>query len=80
MYENKKHLPLRCLKCAKHFSKVPTKFWRFAIDYSKVNAVSEKTSFPLSRLYDVWDDIGEAKATYFSARYGLRLLAVATTY
>ena len=40
--------------------------YRFAIDYRKVNAVSEKTSFPLPRLDDVWDAIGEAKATYFT--------------
>ena len=31
-----------------------------------INAVSEKTSFPLPRLDDVWDAIGEAKATYFT--------------
>ena len=40
--------------------------YRFAIDYRKVNAVSEKTSFPLPRLDDVWDAIGEAKATHFT--------------
>ena len=40
--------------------------YRFAIDYRKVNAVSEKTSFPLPSLDDVWDAIGEAKATYFA--------------
>ena len=28
--------------------------YRFAIDYRKVNAVSEKTSFPLPRLDYVW--------------------------
>ena len=40
--------------------------YRFAIDYRKVNAVSEKTSFPLPRLDDVWDAIGEANASYFT--------------
>ena len=43
--------------------------YRFAIDYRKVNAVSEKTSFPLPRLDDVWDAIGEAKATHFTVLY-----------
>ena len=40
--------------------------YRFAIDYRKVNAVSERTSFPLPRLDDVWDAIGDAKACYFT--------------
>ena len=40
--------------------------YRFAIDYRKVNAVSERTSFPLPRLDDVWDAIGESKACYFT--------------
>ena len=40
--------------------------YRFAIDYRKVNAVSEQTSFPLPRLDDVWDAIGESKAAYFT--------------
>ena len=33
---------------------------------SMVNAVSERTSFPLPRLEDVWDAIGDAKACYFT--------------
>ena len=40
--------------------------YRFAIDYRKVNGVSERTSFPLPRFDDAWDSIGEAKASYFT--------------
>ena len=37
------------------------------LQYCKVNAVSEQTSFLLPRLDDVWDAIGEAKASHFTA-------------
>ena len=40
--------------------------YRFAIDFRKVNAVSENTNFPLPILDDVWDAIGEANASYFT--------------
>ena len=40
--------------------------WRLCCDYRKLNAVTRPQSFPLPRLEDVWDAIGEKKATIFS--------------
>ncbi len=40
--------------------------YRFAIDYRRLNDVTEKISWPLPRVEDVWDQIGSAKAKYFS--------------
>lgn len=40
--------------------------FRFAIDFRKLNAVTEKISFPMPRVEDVWDAIGASKAKYFS--------------
>lgn len=40
--------------------------WRFAVDYRKINSVTKPISFPLPRIEDVFDSIGEAKAVYFS--------------
>jgi transposase InsO family protein len=39
---------------------------RMAIDYRKLNKITKKTNYPLPRLADVWDAIGEADATVFS--------------
>ncbi len=40
--------------------------WRFAIDYRAVNNKTVKISWPLPRLEDVWDNIGQSNAKYFS--------------
>ena len=40
--------------------------YRFACDYRLLNARTEKQSYPMPRLEDVWDLIGEAKPQYFS--------------
>ena len=40
--------------------------YRFAVDYRKLNAITRKMSFPLPRLEDIWDAIGEADAKYFT--------------
>jgi hypothetical protein len=40
--------------------------YRFAIDYRKINLVSKPISWPLPRLEDVFDTIGESKAQIFS--------------
>ncbi len=40
--------------------------WRFAIDYRAINDKTVKISWPLPRLEDVWDRIGQSKAKYFS--------------
>lgn len=39
---------------------------RFAVDYRKLNAVTKQFTFPLPRLEDVFESIGEAKAHFFS--------------
>ena len=39
---------------------------RFAVDYRKLNAVTQQYTFPLPRLEDVFDTIGESKAQIFS--------------
>ena len=40
--------------------------WRLCCDYRKLNAITRPQSFPLPRLEDVWDVIGEQEATIFS--------------
>ena len=40
--------------------------WRLCCDYRKLNAITRPQSFPLPRLEDVWDAIGEQEATIFS--------------
>ena len=40
--------------------------FRFTIDFRKVNKVTKPEIFPLSRLDDMLDSIGEANAKYFS--------------
>ena len=40
--------------------------WRLCCDYRKLNTVTRPQSFPLPRLEDVWDAIGETKAKVYS--------------
>ena len=40
--------------------------YRFACDYRRLNNLTEKMSYPMPRLEDVWDLIGEVKPQYFS--------------
>lgn len=40
--------------------------FRFAVDFRKINAVTRKEHFPLTRIEDVFDAVGQAKASYFS--------------
>ena len=40
--------------------------WRFAIDYRKLNSITIPISHPLPRIEDVFDALGESKATIFS--------------
>ena len=40
--------------------------YRLVCDYRNLNKVTEKESFPLPRLEDIWDLIGEKKPKYFS--------------
>lgn len=40
--------------------------YRFAIDYRKLNKVTQPIHFPLPRLEDIFDTVGEARASYFS--------------
>ena len=40
--------------------------WRFAIDYRKLNSITVPISHPLPRIEDVFDALGESKATIFS--------------
>ena len=40
--------------------------YRFAIDFRKLNKVTEKISFPLVRVEDVWDSIRQKKSSIFS--------------
>ena len=46
--------------------KKPDSTFRLVCDYRNLNKVTEKESFPLPRLEDVWDLIGEKKPQYFS--------------
>ena len=40
--------------------------YRFTCDFRKLNAVTIKQSFPVPRLEDVWDMIGERKSKFFT--------------
>ena len=40
--------------------------WRFCGDYRKLNSVTKPQSFPLPRLEDVWDMLGDKGASIFS--------------
>jgi hypothetical protein len=40
--------------------------FRFAIDYRKLNAVTQPITYPLPRLDDVFDAIGQANATIYT--------------
>lgn len=40
--------------------------WRFAVDYRKLNQITEPISQPLPRLEDVFDALGNSKAKVFS--------------
>ena len=39
---------------------------RFAVDYRQLNAVTQPMNFPLPRLEDIWDAIGESEAKIWS--------------
>ena len=39
---------------------------RFAVDYRKLNKVTTNMSWPLPRLNDIWDTLGETKSQYFT--------------
>jgi hypothetical protein len=41
--------------------------FRFAIDYRKLNAVTQPITYPLPRLDDVFDAIGQANAWFINA-------------
>ena len=40
--------------------------WRFAVDYRKLNEITILISHPLPRIDDVFDALGESRATIFS--------------
>ena len=40
--------------------------FRFAVDYRQLNAVTRPMNFPLPRLEDIWDAIGESHAKIYS--------------
>ena len=40
--------------------------WRFAVDYRKLNQITFPISHPLPRIEDVFDSLGNSKATIFS--------------
>ena len=40
--------------------------FRFAIDYIKLNAATQPITYPLPRLDDVFDAIGQANATIYT--------------
>ena len=46
--------------------KKPNNEYRFAIDYRKLNAVTQLQTFPSMRLDDVFDAVGQTKAQIFS--------------
>ena len=41
--------------------------YRFAVDYRKLNKISKPQSFPLPRLSDMFDAIGESNAKFFTS-------------
>ena len=43
--------------------------YRFACDYRRLNSLTEKQSYPMPKLEDVWDLIGETKPQYFPVLY-----------
>ena len=45
----------------------PNNEYRFAVDYRKLNKVTKPQSFPLPRLEDMFDAIGETGAKYFTS-------------
>ena len=46
--------------------KKPSGAYRFAIDYRKLNSVTKPMNFPLPRLEDIFDTIGESKSKIFT--------------
>lgn len=44
----------------------PNNEWRFAVDYRKLNAVTELMSFPIPHMTDVFDTLADAKASVYS--------------
>ena len=40
--------------------------YRFACDYRRLNSLTEKMTYPMPKLEDIWDLIGESKPEYFS--------------
>lgn len=49
------------------FIRKPNNEYRFAVDYRKLNQVTKPQSYPLSRLEDMFDAIGESGAKYFTS-------------
>ena len=47
--------------------KKPNNEYRFAVDYRKLNKVTKPQSFPLPRLSDMFDAIGESNAKFFTS-------------
>ena len=41
--------------------------YRFAVDYRKLNKISKPQSYPIPRLSDIFDTIGEANTQYFTS-------------
>ena len=41
--------------------------YRFAVDYRKLNKISNSQAYPIPRLSDIFDAIGEANAHYFTS-------------
>ena len=41
--------------------------YRFAVDYRKLNKISKPQAYPMPRLSDIFDAIGEANAQYFTS-------------
>jgi hypothetical protein len=60
--------------------------FRFAIDYRKLNAVTQPITYPLPRLDDLFDAIGQANATIYtkldltSAYFIISIMAITTTF
>ena len=47
--------------------KANTDEYRFAVDYRKLNKISKPQDYPIPRLADIFDAIGEANAQYFTS-------------
>lgn len=41
--------------------------YRFAVDYRKLNKMSKQQDYPIPRLSDIFDAVGEAKAQHFTS-------------